>query len=166
MGAREATCAQPSPPAPAARPEPRERLEQLCDPGSIQLLRSAVRSRRLGAGARDGDGVLAACATVGGRPICCYAQDAGFAGGSLGEAHADTIVRVLALAERSRMPVVGLVESAGARVQEGTAALAGYARVFRHSVALSGRVPQLSIVSGVSAGGGSYAPALTDFVGM
>jgi acetyl-CoA carboxylase carboxyltransferase component len=80
--------------------------------------------------------------------------------------HADTIVRVLRLASKAGAPVVGFVESAGARMQEGTAALAGYGRIFHEHVALSGRVPQISIVLGTSAGGGSYAPALTDFTIM
>jgi acetyl-CoA carboxylase carboxyltransferase component len=87
-------------------------------------------------------------------------------GGSLGEAHAETIVRVMRLAGRAGAPVVGFVESGGARLQEGHAALAGYGRIFREAVALSRHVPQISIVSGVSAGGGAYAPALTDFVVM
>jgi acetyl-CoA carboxylase carboxyltransferase component len=98
--------------------------------------------------------------------VACFAQDASFAGGSLGEAHADTVVSVLALAERTLVPVIGFVESAGARMQEGLAALSGYGRIFNHHVALSGRVPQISVVCGASAGGGSYAPALTDFVIM
>ncbi|MHB8532503.1 MAG: acyl-CoA carboxylase subunit beta [Solirubrobacteraceae bacterium] len=145
---------------------PRERLEVLCDPGSLQVLRSGVRSRRMAPKARDGDGVLAASGRVDGRPVAVFAQDATFAGGSLGQAHADTIVELLQLAERSRIPVIGCMESAGARMQEGLAALGGYGRIFRHHVALSGRVPQISIVCGASAGGGSYAPALTDFVVM
>src|SRR6202000_98701 len=101
-----------------------------------------------------------------GRPGFCCAQDAGYAGGSLGEAHADTIVRVLELADRGRAPVVGFVSSGGARMQEGVAALGGYGRIFRRTVALSGRVPQISIVSGLSAGGGAYSPALTDWIVM
>ncbi len=87
-------------------------------------------------------------------------------GGSLGEAHADSIVRVMDLAGRSRAPVVGFIESGGARLQDGHAGLAGYGRIFRKSVELSERVPQISVVTGVSAGGGSYSPALTDFVLM
>jgi acetyl-CoA carboxylase carboxyltransferase component len=145
---------------------PRERIELLCDPGSIRVIRSTVRSRRIGAPVRAGDGVVAASGKVGGRSLLCYAQDARFAGGSLGEAHAETIIRVLSLARQARVPVVALVESAGARVQEGTAALAGYGRIFSESIALSGVVPQVSIISGTSAGGASYAPALTDFVVM
>lgn len=145
---------------------PLERLELLCDPGSLRLIRSDVESRRLGERARPGDGVVGGAGTVGGRPVFCYAQDAGLAGGSLGEAHADTIVRVLRLAGRAGAPVVGFSESAGARLQEGLAGLGGYGRIFRETVALSGRVPQISIVTGVCAGGGSYSPALTDFVVM
>ena len=151
---------------PDERLSPLERLEVLCDPGSLHLLRTLVRSTQMGDRAEDGDGVLGATGTVDGRPIACFAQDAGFAGGSLGAAHADTVVRVMEIADRASMPVVGFVESAGARMQEGVAALAGYGRIFRAHTALSGRVPQISIVCGVSAGGGSYAPALTDLVIM
>ena len=76
----------------------------------------------------------AAPGRVEGRPVFCYAQDAGYVGGSLGEAHADTIVRVIRLAGRAQVPVVGFVESGGARMQEGMAALGGYARIFRETV--------------------------------
>ena len=143
-----------------------ERLELLCDPGSTHVIRSAVRSRRIGSRAQNGDGVVAASGTIGGRPVFCYAQDARFVGGSVGEAHAETILRVLARAGDAGVPVIALVESAGARVHEATAALGGYGRIFKEIVALAGRVPQISIISGVSAGGGSYAPALTDFIVM
>ncbi len=145
---------------------PLERLEALCDPGSINVLRSRVTSPKLGARAVPGDGVVGATGSVQGRPIACYAQDGAYLGGSLGERHADTIVRVLQLAERGRVPVVAFVSSGGARMQEGTAALAGYGRIFRHTVGLSGVVPQISVVSGSSAGGGAYSPALTDLVLM
>ncbi|MGH2875853.1 MAG: acyl-CoA carboxylase subunit beta [Solirubrobacteraceae bacterium] len=154
------------PEAPRARLAPLERLEALCDPGSVRVLRSLARSARLGDRAADGDGVVGATGTVEGRPIACYAQDGSFLGGSLGERHADTIVRVLSIAERARIPVVGFVESGGARMQEGTAALAGYGRIFRQTVALNGVVPQISVVSGASAGGGAYSPALTDLIVM
>lgn len=145
---------------------PLARLEFLCDPGSLQLIRSDVRSQAMGDRARAGDGVLGGSGLIEGRPVFCYAQDASFAGGSLGAAHAETIVRVLELADRARAPVVGFVSSGGARMQEGTAALGGYGKIFRRTVALSGRVPQISIVSGMSAGGGAYSPALTDWVVM
>jgi acetyl-CoA carboxylase carboxyltransferase component len=148
------------------RLEPLERLELLCDPGSVQVLRSSVLSHRLGARAHAGDGVVGATGLVAGCPVACYAQDGAYLGGSLGERHADTIVRVLQIAARSRIPVVAFIESGGARMQEGTAALAGYGRIFRETVALTGVVPQISIVSGASAGGGAYSPALTDIVLM
>ncbi len=151
---------------PDERLEPLERLEVLADPGSLQPLRTQVRSRRMGERARPGDGVLAAHARVDGRQVLCYAQDASFAGGSLGEAHAETIVEVLRLAGRARVPVLGFVESAGARMQEGLAALSGYGSIFREHVRLSGLVPQISIVCGPSAGGSTYGPALNDFVIM
>jgi len=129
-------------------------------------MRSRVTSTRMGDRAIDGDGVVGATGMVAGRPIACYAQDGSYLGGSLGERHADTIVRVLQTAERARIPVVGFVESGGARMQEGTAALGGYGRIFRHTVGLNGVVPQISIVSGSSAGGGAYSPALTDLILM
>lgn len=145
---------------------PTERLSSLCDPGSLQLIRTGVVSRRLNRTPKAGDGVVAAAGHVAGRPVLCYAQDARFLGGSLGEAHADSVLRVLRLAGRSGIPVIGFVESGGARMHEGMAALNGYARIFRQHVRLSGHVPQISVVTGTSAGGGSYSPALTDWVIM
>src|SRR5918999_1111634 len=121
------------------RLSPVERLEALCDRGSLTLLRSDVRSRRMGEKARSGDGVIAGAGRVDGRPVFCYAQDPSYLGGSLGEQHADSIVRVLRLAGRPRAPLLGLIESGGGRMPEGPRA---------------------------SAGGGSYSPALTDFVVM
>jgi acetyl-CoA carboxylase carboxyltransferase component len=120
----------------------------------------------MGARAVAGDGVVGATGTVDGRPIACYAQDGSYLGGSLGQRHADTIVRVLETAGRAGVPVVAFVSSGGARMQEGTAALAGYGRIFRHTVALTGVVPQIAVVSGTSAGGGAYSPALTDLILM
>ena len=143
-----------------------ERLETLCDPGSLHVIRSTVLPRRESKRMQPGDGVVGAAGSIGGRPVYCYAQDQTFAGGSLGEAHADTIVRVMQLAGRAGAPVIGFVASGGARMDDGIAALGGYGRIFRESVKLSGRVPQISIITGVSAGGGAYSPALTDFVVM
>jgi len=151
---------------PPTRLSPLERLEALSDTGTVRVLRSGVTSARLGARAVPGDGVIGATAEVDGRPVACYAQDGAFLGGSLGERHAETIVRVLQTAERARIPVVAFVESGGARMQEGTAALGGYGRIFRQTVALGGVVPQISVVSGASAGGGAYSPALTDLIIM
>jgi acetyl-CoA carboxylase carboxyltransferase component len=99
------------------RLSPIERLEALCDRGSLTLLRSDVRSRRMGERAVPGDGVIAGAGRVDGRPIFCYAQDPSYLGGSLGEQHADSIVRVLRLAGRANAPIVGFVESGGARMQ-------------------------------------------------
>ena len=153
-------------PEAAAPMTPLERLESLCDSGSLPLFRTDVISLTMGAKARTGDGVIGGSGTVDGRPIFCYAPDPGYAGGSLGEAHADTIARVLELADRGRAPVVGFVSSGGARMQEGIGALGGYGRIFKRTVALSGRVPQISVVTGLSAGGGAYSPALTDWIVM
>jgi acetyl-CoA carboxylase carboxyltransferase component len=157
------TVAEPAPAEPL-RLAPLERLEALCDPGSLELVRTSVASRS--SRSAPGDGVFAGAGLVGGRPIYCYAQDQSFAGGSLGTAQAETIVQVLELAGRAGAPVVGFVASGGARIDEGAAALAGYGAIFRAHVALSGRVPQISVITGTSAGGGAYSPALTDFVVM
>ena len=143
---------------------PRGQLEALCDPGSLELVRTRVASRS--SRSAPGDGVVAGAGSVGGRPVYCYAQDQSFAGGSLGTAQAETIVRVLDLAGRAEAPVVGFVASGGARIDEGAGALGGYGEIFRHHVALSGHIPQISVITGTSAGGGAYSPALTDFVVM
>jgi acetyl-CoA carboxylase carboxyltransferase component len=143
-----------------------DRLELLLDPGSLRTIRSSVTSRRMGAKARPGDGVVGGSGLVDGRPVFAFSQDVSFAGGSLGAAHADTIVRVLQLAREARVPAIGFIESGGARMQEGTAALGGYGRIFREHVRASGLIPQISVICGTSAGGGCYAPALTDFVLM
>jgi acetyl-CoA carboxylase carboxyltransferase component len=145
---------------------PLERLEVLCDPGSLQVIRSRVTSRSMGAKIRPGDGVVGGAGTVQGHPVFCYAQDPSYVGGSLGEAHADTIVRVIRSAGRARAPLVGFVSSGGARMQEGSSGLSGYGRIFRETVQLSGKVPQISVITGLSAGGGAYSPALTDWVVM
>jgi acetyl-CoA carboxylase carboxyltransferase component len=143
-----------------------ERLEALCDPGSLHVIRSTVLPRRESRRTAPGDGVVGAAGRIAGRPVFCYAQDQSFVGGSLGEAHADTIVRVMRLAGRAGAPVIGFVASGGARMDDGLGALGGYGRIFRENVALSGRVPQISVMAGLSAGGGAYSPALTDFVVM
>ena len=133
-------------PRPEERLTPLERLEVLCDPGS---LRPAAHRGALAAHGRDGASrrrrARRARPRRRTRRSSCFAQDASFAGGSLGEAHAETVVAVLRLAERARVPVIGFVESAGARMQEGLAALAGYGRIFRQHVRSPGRVPQISV---------------------
>ena len=144
---------------------PLERLERLCDPGSLRPFRSEVASRAERTNV-PGDGVVTAAGTLGGRPVFCYSQDRSVLGGSLGESQAESIVRLLRMAGDAGAPVVGFVESAGARVDEGTAGLGGYGRIFSEHVKLAGRVPQVTVITGTSAGGGSYSPALTDFVVM
>ena len=129
--------------------------------------RSAPRSPRPRARRRqDNDGVVAGSATIGGRPVYVYAQDPTYLGGSLGARHAESIVRVLRLAHESGVPAIGLVQSGGARMDEGVASLEGYGAIFRAHVASSGWIPQISVIYGTSAGGGCYSPALTDLVVM
>ena len=166
VGGDARVAARPAPATPAGPLRPLERLRLLCDEGSLHVIRSSVSSLRMGERARPGDGVIGAAGRVNGRPIFCFAQDSTYAGGSVGAAHADTIVRIQGLAAQARVPVIGFVESGGARMQEGLDALDGYARVFSQHVALSGKVPQISVITGTSAGGGCYSPALTDFVVM
>ncbi len=101
-----------------------------------------------------------------GRLITCYAQDSTIAGGSVGIAEAEVIVGAIRHSRHARVPLVAFLESAGARLQDGTGALGGFGRIFFENVALSGRVPQISVITGTSAGGGCYSPALTDFVVM
>lgn len=141
---------------------PLQRLESLCDPGSLRLLRTAVTSPALGQRAVAGDGIVAGIGTIGGRPVACYSEDQTLLGGSLGARHAETIVRLLQMAGESRIPVVGFLASAGARLQEGLEALAGYGKIFAELTRLSGQVPLISVVCGTCAGGGAYTPALTD----
>ncbi|HYI80439.1 MAG TPA: carboxyl transferase domain-containing protein [Thermoleophilaceae bacterium] len=154
-----------APPDATGRLDARARLEALCDAGSLEIVRSEVDSRSERR-SQPGDGLVAGAGTVAGRPVFCFAQDAGFAGGSLGAAQADSIVRVMRMAAAANAPVVAFVESGGARIEEGIAALAGYGQIFREQVQLSGWVPQIAVVCGAAAGGGAYSPALSDFVLM
>jgi acetyl-CoA carboxylase carboxyltransferase component len=110
--------------------------------------------------------VQAARGSIAGRPVVCYAQDARMAGGSVGVGEAEVITLALRYGGQVGVPVVGFLESGGARLQEGAAALAGFGRIFFENVALSGRSPQISVITGMAAGGGCYSPALTDFVVM
>lgn len=148
----------------------RGRVEGLLAGGTFVEFGSKVRHRTTAFGmtARRpaSDGVLTGIATIDGRPVAVFAQDPRSLGGSLGEMHASKIVRIMEHAKRARMPLIGLIDSGGARIQEGVAALDGYGEVFRRNVALSGRSPQISVVLGPCAGGAVYSPALTDFVIM
>jgi len=148
----------------------RERLALLLDPGSfVETDRLAVH-RATGFGLEErripGDGVVTGHGTVDGRPVCVYSQDFTVLGGSLGEVFAEKIVKVLDLAMRMGVPVVGFNDSGGARIQEGVVALGGYGDIFFRNVQASGVVPQISAVMGPCAGGAVYSPAMTDFVFM
>jgi acetyl-CoA carboxylase carboxyltransferase component len=154
-----------APDALAASLDARGRLEALFDPGSFEVLRSEVATRG-GKRSRPGDGLVAGAGTVDGRPVFAFAQDASFAGGSLGAAQADSIIRLMRMAASSNAPIVAFIESAGARIDEGIPALVGYGKIFREQVQLSGWIPQIAVVCGSSAGGGAYSPALCDFVVM
>jgi propionyl-CoA carboxylase beta chain len=146
------------------------RVNALTDPGSFTEFGSQARHRVWAFDMQRkrpaGDGVVTGVASIRGRPAAVFAQDPTALGGSLGEVHATKIARVLDHAGRARCPVVGLLDSGGARIQEGVAALDGYGEIFRRNVALSGRVPQISVVLGPCAGGAVYSPALTDLVIM
>ena len=144
----------------AARLDPMGRIAALCDPGTVRALRPP-------AGIRAGEvGVVAARGRVDGRPVVGYAMDGSFKGGSVGTAEADVVVRAMQFARTAGAPLVAFLESAGARLQEGAAALGGFGRIFFQNVALHGVVPQVSVITGTSAGGGCYSPALTDFIVM
>lgn len=148
----------------------RERLETFFDPGSFTEIDPFVthRVRAFGLDERriPGDGVVTGWGEVDGRPVCAFAQDATVFGGALGEAHAEKIVKLMETAEKAGVPLVGLNDSGGARIQEGVMSLGGYGEVFQRNVTLSGVVPQLSVILGPCAGGAVYSPALTDFVVM
>ncbi len=143
-------------PVTSPRVTPEQRLECLCDAGTLEPLGPC--SERVSVKASRG--------LVDGRPIVCYAQDSRVAGGSVGVAEAEVVVTALRESRMAGVPVVAFLESAGARLQEGAAALGGFGRIFTENVASSGQVPQISVITGISAGGGCYSPALTDFVVM
>ena len=148
----------------------RERIEILLDPGSFVETGAFVRHQASGFGLENnrpyGDGVVTGWGHVDGRPVAVFSQDFTVFGGSLGLAHAQKIVRLMELALENGMPVVGLNDSGGARIQEGVAALGGYADIFLQNTLASGVVPQISAVLGPCAGGAVYSPAITDFTFM
>ena len=111
-----------------------------------------------------GDGVITGTGTIGGRPVCVYAQDFTVAGGSLGFMHARKITKIMDHSLKMRMPLIGINDSGGARIQEGVSALAGYGEIFFRNTLASGVIPQISVILGPCAGGAVYSPALTDFV--
>ena len=148
----------------------RERIELLVDPGSFVELDEYVRHRTTAFGMDKsrpyGDSVVTGVATIHGRTVAVYAQDFSTFGGSLGEVAGDKIIKVMEFALRNGIPVVGMLDSGGARIQEGVVALGKYGEIFRLNTQASGVIPQISIVMGPAAGGAVYSPALTDFVVM
>jgi acetyl-CoA carboxylase carboxyltransferase component len=140
----------------------RERIELLLDEDSFHEIDAFVKPLDQ---SKDifGDGVICGYGTISGRKVLIYVQDFNFLGGSLGYVHATKIQKVQDLALKMGHPIIGLIDSGGARIQEGIASLAGYAGIFKRNVASSGVVPQISVILGPAAGGAVYSPALTDF---
>ena len=148
----------------------RERLNVLLDDGSFEEWDMFVEHRCTDFGMTDskvpGDGVVTGFGQVSGRPVFVYSQDFTVLGGSLSETHAAKICKIMDQALKVGVPVVGLNDSGGARIQEGVASLGGYAEVFQRNVLASGVIPQISLVMGPCAGGAVYSPAITDFIFM
>ena len=148
----------------------RERIEMLVDPDSFTEIDEFARHHATNFGMEKnrpyGDGVVIGTATVDGRPIALYSQDFTVFGGSLGEVHADKIVKIADFALKSGIPLIGINDSGGARIQEGVASLNGYGKIFRLNTRSSGVIPQISLILGPCAGGSAYSPALTDFTVM
>ena len=148
----------------------RERLDLLLDEGSFVELDRFVTNRATEFGLADrkilGDGVITGHGTIRGRPAYVFSQDFTVFGGSLGEAHAEKIVKVQEMALRNGAPIIGLNDSGGARIQEGVVSLGGYADIFLRNTLSSGVIPQISVILGPCAGGAVYSPAITDLVYM
>jgi acetyl-CoA carboxylase carboxyltransferase component len=148
----------------------RERIDYLLDDGSFQELDMLARHRAHGMGLDDNrpytDGVVTGFGTVDGRRVCVFAQDFTVFGGALGEVFAEKIHKVMDLAASTGVPMIGLNDGAGARIQEGVVSLHSYGGIFHRNVAASGVIPQISVVLGPCAGGAVYSPAMTDFIFM
>jgi len=154
----------------AGKKTARERLELLLDPGSFLEIDKFVvhQSHDFGIDAQKipGDGVVTGSGRIHGRPVFVFAQDFTVFGGSLSEAYARKICKVMDLAVKTGTPIIGLNDSGGARIQEGVVSLAGYADIFLRNTLASGVIPQISAVMGPCAGGAVYSPAITDFIFM
>ncbi|MFT7485954.1 MAG: propionyl-CoA carboxylase beta chain, partial [Candidatus Paceibacteria bacterium] len=148
----------------------RERIDLFVDEGSFVELDRYVTHRCQDFGMQDqvilGDGVVTGHARIDGRPIYLFSQDFTVFGGSLSEAHASKICKIMDQAMKVGVPVVGLCDSGGARIQEGVESLGGYAEIFWRNTQASGVIPQISVIMGPCAGGAVYSPAITDFVSM
>ena len=148
----------------------RERIEVLLDNNSFEEIGGLVTHRSTNFGLEKtkflGDGVITGYGTIEGRIIYVFSQDFTVLGGSLAEAHAEKICKLMDLAMKNGAPLIGLNDSGGARIQEGVVSLAGYADIFYKNTLASGVIPQLSAIMGPCAGGAVYSPALTDFILM
>ena len=148
----------------------RERIDYLLDPGSFEEIDKFVRHQCHDYGMFKnrpyGDGVVTGTGTVNGRPVAIFSQDFTVFGGSLGEMFASKIVKINNIGMKNGLPVIGLNDSGGARIQEGVSSLAGYADIFLQNVMASGVIPQISAIMGPCAGGAVYSPAITDFIYM
>ena len=148
----------------------RERLTVFLDEGSFEEFDMFVQHRATDFGMDQqhypGDGVVTGWGTVNGRTVFVFAKDFTVLGGSLSEAHAEKVQKVQDLALRNRAPIIGFYDAGGARIQEGVAALGGYAEIFQRNVLASGVIPQISVIMGPCAGGDVYSPAMTDFIFM
>ena len=148
----------------------RERIDILLDEGSFEELGMFVQHTSHDFGLEKqrpyGDGVITGFGTIEGRLVYVFSQDFTVFGGSLGQAHAEKIVKIMKLALENGAPIIGLNDSGGARIQEGVVSLGGYADIFLQNTLASGVVPQISAVMGPCAGGAVYSPAITDFIFM
>src|SRR4249920_2566307 len=148
----------------------RERIEVLLDPDSFEEWDMFVEHRSHDFAMEEqkipGDGVVTGYGTVNGKLVFVFSQDFTVFGGSLSEAHAEKICKIMDQAMNVGAPVIGLNDSGGARIQDGVASLAGYAEVFERNVLASGVIPQISMIMGPCAGGAVYSPAMTDFIFM
>jgi propionyl-CoA carboxylase beta chain len=147
-----------------------ERIERLLDEGSFQEIDGLVRHRSHNFGLEKtrpyGDGVITGYGTIDGRQVCVFAQDFAVFGGSLGEVFGEKICKVMDLALKTGVPMIGINDSGGARIQEGVVSLGLYGEIFKRNAHASGVIPQISLILGPCAGGAVYSPALTDFIVM
>jgi len=148
----------------------RERINLLADPDSFVEIDPFIETRFHSFGLDQkkfpGDAVITGFAQINNHQVYLYSQDFSKMGGSLGEMHGQKIVKIIELAQKTGCPVIGIIDSGGARIQEGISSLDGYAAIFRVMIKASGVIPQITVISGPSAGGASYAPGLSDFVFM
>src|SRR5919201_4119999 len=154
----------------AGKKTARERIELLLDPGSFLEIDRFVVHQSHDFGMEEqkilGDGVVTGSGRIHGRTVFVFAQDFTVFGGSLSEAYARKICKIMDLAMKTGVPIIGLNDSGGARIQEGVASLGGYAEIFLRNTLASGVVPQISLILGPCAGGAVYSPAITDFILM